>query len=287
MLNYLYALGEFECRLALIAIGLDPGLGFAHKDAPYRDSAALDILEAIRPSIDRYVLQLMRERTFSCKEFVELPNGQVRLGSELAKLLAEAVLGECERAVAPIVEKVARLVAGSASSPVTVRTRLTQADRKRARAGSKHRRRSTAIPSACRSCGVVLENREREYCDECLPGFQQERAEKLVKAARTVLAEMRASPDDPAKSPEARAKKVAAAQRHERAKENWERTHGKGFDEQRYEREILPRLHAMTVPQLASATGLSKYYCWQVRQGGKRLHPRHWLAVTASSRRRS
>ncbi|MGH9195010.1 MAG: CRISPR-associated endonuclease Cas1, partial [Acidimicrobiia bacterium] len=32
ILNYLYALAEFECRLAVLAVGLDPGLGWAHRD---------------------------------------------------------------------------------------------------------------------------------------------------------------------------------------------------------------------------------------------------------------
>jgi CRISPR/Cas system-associated endonuclease Cas1 len=59
MLNYLYALAEFECRLALLAVGLDPGLGWAHRDAPYRDSAALGVLEALRPEVDAHLLQLL------------------------------------------------------------------------------------------------------------------------------------------------------------------------------------------------------------------------------------
>lgn len=65
LLNYFYALAEFECRLALLAVGLDPGLGWAHRDASYRDSAALDILEAVRPAVDEYLLQLLDSRTFS------------------------------------------------------------------------------------------------------------------------------------------------------------------------------------------------------------------------------
>ena len=33
MLNYLYAVLESEARLAIAALGLDPGLGFWHVDA--------------------------------------------------------------------------------------------------------------------------------------------------------------------------------------------------------------------------------------------------------------
>jgi CRISPR/Cas system-associated endonuclease Cas1 len=43
MLNYLYAIVEFEARLAAAELGLDPGLGVLHKDTPNRDSLACDL----------------------------------------------------------------------------------------------------------------------------------------------------------------------------------------------------------------------------------------------------
>jgi CRISPR-associated endonuclease Cas1 len=56
MLNYLYALLESESRLALAALGLDPGLGVLHFDSQSRDSFACDLMEAGRPQVDAYVL---------------------------------------------------------------------------------------------------------------------------------------------------------------------------------------------------------------------------------------
>jgi len=70
ILNFLYHLAAVEASLALLALGLDPGLGWAHRDAPYRDSAALDLVEAVRPDVDGYVLDL-------------LSNGRSRDGSSL------------------------------------------------------------------------------------------------------------------------------------------------------------------------------------------------------------
>jgi CRISPR-associated endonuclease Cas1 len=64
ILNYLYAVLESETRLAVAALGLDPGLGFLHFDSRTRDSLALDVLEPIRPKIDAYVLQWLREMRF-------------------------------------------------------------------------------------------------------------------------------------------------------------------------------------------------------------------------------
>src|SRR5438552_14987300 len=51
LLNYTNAVAESECRLAAVACGLDPGLGFIHTDTANRDSLALDLIETIRPAI--------------------------------------------------------------------------------------------------------------------------------------------------------------------------------------------------------------------------------------------
>jgi len=47
---------ESEARLAVTALGLDPGLGVLHADAPGRDSLAFDVLEPARPVVDTYLL---------------------------------------------------------------------------------------------------------------------------------------------------------------------------------------------------------------------------------------
>jgi len=116
ILNYLYALAEFECRLAALAVGLDPGLGWAHRDTPYRDSAALDLLEALRPAVDEHLLDLLETRTFSRKEFAELPNGQVRLMPNLAHVLATSTLPTWERMASSRAEIVAKILATSATA---------------------------------------------------------------------------------------------------------------------------------------------------------------------------
>ena len=56
MLNYLYAILESEARLALAALGLDPGMGVLHNDLRSRDSLACDLMEPIRPQVDAYLL---------------------------------------------------------------------------------------------------------------------------------------------------------------------------------------------------------------------------------------
>jgi CRISPR-associated endonuclease Cas1 len=73
ILNYLYAILEAETRLACLTIGLDPGLGIVHVDYRSRDSFALDLMEAARPAVDAYVLELLQERTFTRRDFAETP----------------------------------------------------------------------------------------------------------------------------------------------------------------------------------------------------------------------
>jgi ribosomal protein L37E len=283
MTNFAYQLAEFEAQLALRALGLDPQLGWAHVDAPYRASAALDLLEAIRPVADALITELIATRTFSRMEFVELPTGQVRLAPALAKALAESTLPVFERAVARPAEHLAAKIGASAVSPVRVRTRLTNADRKRGRMGQRTKR-TRKIPPACKSCGVVLDDHERMFCSACLPGFIQERTRKLKHAAKEALAEMRGSPHDPALSEEARRKRIEKAREMSLAARAWEREHGPMADPMVYEREILPKIQAMTVRRLVALTGLSEYYVWRVRKGEKRLHARFWDQIEAASK---
>ena len=71
ILNYLYALLEAEARLACQIVGLDPALAIVHADTRGRDSLALDLMEAVRPSVDRYLLAFLRDRVFAANDFFE------------------------------------------------------------------------------------------------------------------------------------------------------------------------------------------------------------------------
>jgi CRISPR/Cas system-associated endonuclease Cas1 len=64
MLNYSHQLAEFEAQLAPCALGLDLQFGWAHVDAPHRASAALDLLEVLRPTADAFIADLIDTRTF-------------------------------------------------------------------------------------------------------------------------------------------------------------------------------------------------------------------------------
>ena len=283
ILNFLYHLATAEASLALLALGLDPGLGWAHRDAPYRDSAALDLVEAVRPTVDEYVFGLIAERTFSRREFVELPTGQVRLAPSLAKLLAESTLSVWESAVVAHSEEVVRMLARSAGPGVPAPKAATRGAGGKGqgalgRGSSRYRSRPKSLPGACRSCGTVLEASDRVYCPDCVPQFQAERTAKLVRAAKSNLTAMRQSEKDPTKTPEAIAKRVAKVARRKEEARVWEQTNPGPHDEGVFRKEILPELGQVTIPTMMRATGLTSSYCWKIRRGERIPLPMYWEA---------
>jgi CRISPR-associated endonuclease Cas1 len=121
LLNFAYRLAETECRLACLAVGLDPAMGFHHSDKPNRDSLALDLLEILRPEVDRFVLDLLCTngpmRYLSPKLFVEESDGHCRLVPPLTHLVAEQCL-DWARSIAPHAVHIARLLATGAKGAV-------------------------------------------------------------------------------------------------------------------------------------------------------------------------
>ena len=51
LLSFLYTLLTHDCRSAAEANGLDPAVGFLHRDRPGRPSLALDLMEEFRPIV--------------------------------------------------------------------------------------------------------------------------------------------------------------------------------------------------------------------------------------------
>jgi CRISPR-associated endonuclease Cas1 len=128
MLNYLYAVLESEARLAIAAMGLDPGLGVMHADNPSRDSLAFDVMEPVRPQVDAYVLDWISLEPLRRDWFFEERNGNARLMGSFAVRLSETG-PTWARAVAPVAEFVARslsLFVPRRSRQTLPATRLTQ-----------------------------------------------------------------------------------------------------------------------------------------------------------------
>jgi len=86
MLSFTYSLLTGMCAAALEAVGLDPYVGFLHRDRPGRASLALDLMEELRAVIaDRFVLTLINTRVLSANDFLKKENGAIFLQDEARK----------------------------------------------------------------------------------------------------------------------------------------------------------------------------------------------------------
>lgn len=86
MLSFAYSLITQECVSALSGVGLDPYVGYLHRDRPGRPSLALDLLEEFRaPWADRFVLTLVNRREFQLENFVTEASGAVRFTDDARK----------------------------------------------------------------------------------------------------------------------------------------------------------------------------------------------------------
>jgi len=147
ILNYVYALAKAETTIALHATGLDPRLGIVHADTPRRNNMALDCVEAIRPAVDRYVLDLIELRMLSRDDFAETETGEVQLSRSLRSELGATML-HWGTAIAPIVEDVANLLRPlNAVGRKIVPTPLTGRNKREAQAAIKASRGRTAPPA--------------------------------------------------------------------------------------------------------------------------------------------
>jgi CRISPR-associated endonuclease Cas1 len=286
--NLLYSCLEFETVLACHEIGLDPGVGIFHTDRRDRASLALDLMEAVRPVVDAYLLALLTERSLSAREFVETRQGACRISPRFA----EQLVPTCEvwrNHVGPVVEDVAHMLAEHAPANVPQLTPLTLRNRRRALDGRLPDRRQrgqrsdyAVLPSTCVDCGATLADRRRRYCDGCRSIRITRRGDRGRANAQTVLAQLRAEQRDPAhggRAAEIRGAKNAA---HQRAVHAWT---GESPDPATFKTEILPALRQCSIPDLMEVTGLSEHYCSLIRLGKRVPHARHWAALRQAAPR--
>ena len=91
LLSFTYTLLAHDIRSALECTGLDPAVGFLHRDRPGRSGLALDIMEEFRPFFaDRLVLTLINRGQVEPSGFEEVETGAVLMGEETRKTLLTA-----------------------------------------------------------------------------------------------------------------------------------------------------------------------------------------------------
>jgi CRISPR-associated protein Cas1 len=171
IVNYLYNVALSELIIALQAAGLDPTMGILHgDDKDERASAAYDLLEPLRPIIDRWVLTWLREAAFSRRDFFEDGRGAVRMMPPLPSHLAMTSALWREPAAA-VVSWYLRRILGS-------RTRLRMRSSSEAGRGryAAHwqpgRAIARVVPPLCANCSRALAGRKRKFCGaDCITEY--------------------------------------------------------------------------------------------------------------------
>jgi len=86
MLSFVYTLLVHDAAAALETVGLDPAVGFLHRDRPGRPSLALDLMEELRPVLaDRVVLSLINRQQVKADGFRTTETGAVLMDDSTRK----------------------------------------------------------------------------------------------------------------------------------------------------------------------------------------------------------
>jgi CRISPR-associated endonuclease Cas1 len=272
ILNYSFALLQAETRLCLSALGLDPGLGIGlHTDTANRDSLALDVLEPIRPEIERWLLSWIASEPFRRSDFFETGSGTCRLVSGLCKKLSDTT-SLWRKLVAPWAEYVAQALWTSSKAKhqtdLIRPTRLTQRRRTEAKGEVwTPRIKPPKSEHLCPGCGKRIQDRSRE-CAQCAVGTA---TKEMLDAAR--IGRLTAN------GPEAQAKRAVKARKNALAQHAWKASDQPAWlTEELFQQKIQPRLANVSMSAIRSSIEVSKWYASKIRQG-YRPHPRHWLAL--------
>jgi CRISPR-associated endonuclease Cas1 len=282
ILNYLFALVEVESILACHAIGLDPGLGIMHLDARGRQSMALDLMEPIRPLVERWTLDLLAKRSFKRTDFVETDDGHVRLLAPLTHELADS-MGQWRNAVDPWAERVAHLFGEAMKGKYQPATPLTAAKAIEARQVVRARKTKEQIYrgvftrdstvakqrskvekgvtlSNCRSCGGPLSRGQHVNCPDCwerLSGQDFQTRSNRGKAISESKSESR----------------------------KWREEHPtEERDPEEFRQSILPGLEGVPLSEIMRSCGVAKSTASAIRAGKLVPAERHWDILDQLSR---
>lgn len=91
LLSFVYTLLTHDVASALSAVGLDPAVGFLHRDRSGRPSLALDLMEELRPLLgDRLVLSLVNRQQVRGEAFRPCESGAVFMDDDTRKTVITA-----------------------------------------------------------------------------------------------------------------------------------------------------------------------------------------------------
>lgn len=274
LLNYLAAVAESECRLTLVACGLDAGLGFIHTDTANRDSLALDLIEVVRPQLESWLLNWITREPLRRSDFFETPNGNCRIKTDLCSKLAATAL-TWRKVVAPWAEFVARSLWGGRASRANFagefKTPVTQSHRRAVKGCSTPVVKLPTMRGVCRGCGAPAPH--GEHCLKCGREQASKAMTELAKVGRLI-----------AHGVGAQRKRSDTQLRHKAAEKEW-RLESKEtqISKEFYREKIQPRLASVSLSAISTLLGVSIPYAADIRAGRRVPHARHWDALAQSA----
>jgi CRISPR-associated endonuclease Cas1 len=260
-LNFLNAVARSEVTIGLSSLGMDPSVGYLHADIPGRDSLSLDVLECIRPDIERWVYDWFAGRTLSRSWFHELPSGECGMDLSLLRELSGTARMWSAK-IAPVCEWLTEVLDGRKVTPLSKR-------RARESHGNSLALRDAGpeMPSFCAECGAAIAG--RQYCVECYRAWNTERLRKIFTSGVVASRDPRVI----ARRIETNAKQRAAQSRWNPASlPQW-------LCPEVYDQEIRPRLPNVTTSAIVNKLGVSSSYAVKIRRGQNRPHPRFWVPL--------
>lgn len=107
LLSFLYTLLLHDVTAAVEAVGLDPAVGYLHRDRPGREGLALDLVEELRAFLaDRLALSLVNRQQVAPEGFVTTETGGVIMDDATRKtLLVEYQKRKQEEITHPFIEE--------------------------------------------------------------------------------------------------------------------------------------------------------------------------------------
>jgi len=91
ILNYAYGVLESQIRGSIVAAGADPTIGYLHSTTRSPSALVYDLMEPVRPVMDRNVLEFVLGRTFAPDDFILNKDGVVRLHPQFARFLVKSI----------------------------------------------------------------------------------------------------------------------------------------------------------------------------------------------------
>jgi CRISPR-associated endonuclease Cas1 len=109
MLNYGYGILANQIRTDAVAVGLDPTIGVMHRGSRNPIPLVYDLMEPLRPLVDRAILEFAQSHKFAPGDFTIGKWGGCRLNPELARAITGVIPDEFDEA--DLVEEFVRRIA--------------------------------------------------------------------------------------------------------------------------------------------------------------------------------